>query len=120
MYEFTLTNSVNNAIQRLCRQTGWKKIKRVMLRVGGVRDVNPELIAFIFAAVAKDTPAEGAILSVMILPVTVKCRSCGKVSAREDADFACPVCGSRNVQILSGLELNIEALEVESNTLNDD
>ncbi|MBQ7168422.1 MAG: hydrogenase maturation nickel metallochaperone HypA [Synergistaceae bacterium] len=120
MFEFTLTNSVNNALQRLCRDTGWRKVRRVMVKVGGVRNVNPELMAFIFSAVSKDTPAEGALLSVMLLPVTLKCHSCGRISTREDSDFVCPLCGSKNVQILSGLELNIEALEVESNNFNYD
>lgn len=118
MYEFTLTNSVNDALQRLCRQTGWKKVRRVMIKIGGMRNVNPELMAFIFAAVSKDTPAEGALLSVMFLPVTVRCHSCGKISTREDSTFSCPLCGSKNVQVLSGLELSIEALEVESNSIN--
>ena len=120
MFEFTLTNSVNDAIQRLCRQTGWKKIRRVMIRIGGARTVNPELMAFIFSAVSKDTPAEGALLSVMLLPVTVKCNSCGKISTREDADITCPICSSSNVQIISGLELNIEALEVDNTDPNYD
>ncbi len=120
MFEFTLTNSLNDALQRLCRLTGWKKVTRVMIRVGGVRKINPEVMSFIFAAASKDTPAEGALLSVMILPVTVKCLSCGKISVSEDSEFACPLCGSKNVQILSGLELNIEALEVENDTLNYD
>ena len=120
MFEFTLTNSLNDALQRLCRLTGWKKVTRVMIRIGGVRKINPELMAFVFAAAAKDTPAEGALLSVMILPVTVKCLSCGKISVSEDPEFACPLCGSKNVQILSGLELNIEALEIENDTLNYD
>ena len=120
MFEFTLTSSLSEALQNLCRITGWKKVRRVMIRVGGVRKINPELIAFIFAAAAKDTPAEGALLSVMIVPVTVKCLSCGKISVSEDPEFACPMCGSKNVNILSGLELNIEALEVENDTLNYD
>ena len=120
MFEFTLTNSINDALQRLCRLTGWKKVRRVMVRVGGVRKINPELMAFVFSAAAKDTPAEGALLSVMILPVTVKCLTCGKVSVSEEEEFACPLCGSKNVQILSGLELNIEALEIENDTLNYD
>ena len=120
MYEFTLTNTVNDALQRLCREEGWAKINRVMLRVGGAREINPELMAFIFAAVSKDTPAEGAILSVMFIPVTVKCRSCGKVSVRDNAELSCPACGSKDVKILSGLELNIETLEVESSNLNHD
>ena len=115
MYEFSLTNSVNNAVQRLCELSGWRKINRIMLKIGGMRQVNPELMAFIFAAVSKDPPAEGAILSIMMLPVTVHCLSCERIGAREDTEFMCPFCGSRNIELLSGLELAIEVLEVESN-----
>lgn len=118
MYEFTLTKSVNDALKRLCRDTGWRKVRRVMIKIGGMRNINPELMAFIFAAVSKDTPAEGALLSVMLLPITIRCHSCGKISTREESEFTCPFCGSKNVQILSGLELSIEALEVESNLPN--
>lgn len=118
MHEFSLTNSVNNALQSLCRQAGWSKVNRIMLKVGGMRKVNPELMAFIFAAVSKDTPAEGALLTVMMLPVTFYCYACGRTGCREDTEFKCPSCGSRNVQLLSGLELAIEVLEVESSSFN--
>ena len=118
MYEFTLTNSVNNAVLRLCRESGWSKVRRIMLKIGGMRKVNPELMAFIFAAVSRNTPAEGAILSVMIIPVTIKCFACGRTGTREDSEFMCPFCGSRNVHLISGLELAIEILEVESGLLN--
>ncbi len=113
MYEFSLTNSVNNVVQNLCIKTGWKKVNRIMVKIGNMRQINPELMAFIFAAMSKDTPAEGANLSVMILPVTIHCYACGRTGTREDNQFMCPYCGSRNVQLLSGLEFNIEALEVE-------
>lgn len=85
-----------------------------MVKVGGMQKVNPELMSFIFAAVSKDTPAEGAMLSVMMLPLTLKCSSCGKIGTREDTKLLCPFCGSLNVQVVSGYELTIEALEVES------
>ena len=114
MYEFSLTNSVNNAIQKLCTDTGWRKVNRIMVKIGGMRPVNPELMTFIFAAMSKGTPAEGAILSIMMLPVTIHCYACGRTGTREDSQFMCPYCGSRNVQLLSGLEFNIEVLEVES------
>lgn len=114
MYEFSLTNSVNDAIQRLCRASGWSKINRVLIKIGGMRKVNPELMAFIFAALSKDTPAEGAVLSVMLLPVTFKCYSCNRTGISEDTEFLCPYCGSKNVKLLSGLELAIESIEVES------
>ena len=116
MYEFSLTHSVNDAVQNLCRLSGWRKVRRILLKIGGMRKVNPELMSFIFAALSKDTPAEGAILSVMILPVTIRCFSCGRTGTREDSEFMCPSCGSRNVELISGLELAIEVLEVESDS----
>ena len=85
-----------------------------MVKIGNMRQINPELMTFIFAAISQGTPAEGAILSIMILPVTIHCYSCGRTGTREDNQFMCPYCGSHNVQLLSGLEFNIEVLEVES------
>lgn len=115
MYEFSLTDSVNKLIQDMCRQAGWTKVRRVMVKAGGLRKVNPELMAFIFAAMAQGTPAEGAAFSVMIMPVTLVCFSCGKVSTCDEPEMICPLCGSSNVHVLSGNEFAIEALEVEIN-----
>ena len=98
---------------KLCQDTGWKKIRRLMVKVGGMRPINPELMSFIFAAMSKGTPAEGAVMSVLMIPVTIYCYNCGRTNTREDTQFLCPSCGSRNVQLLSGLEFNIEVIEVE-------
>ena len=114
MYEYSLTNTVNNAIQALCRKECWKKVNRITVKIGGLRRVNPELMAFIFAAASKDTPAEGAIFSVMLVPITYYCYNCKKKTMREDSEFSCPLCGSKNVQLISGLEFALEVLEVES------
>lgn len=109
-----MTSSVAGTILALCKKSGWSKIRRVLLKIGGMRKVNPELMSFIFTSLVKDTPAEGALLSVMIIPVTLKCYACGHINIREDTQFLCSSCGSRNVQLLAGLEFNIEVLEVES------
>jgi len=115
VYEFSLTNSVARTVLKLCQDSGWKKVRRIMVKVGGLRRINPELMSFIFTAMSKGTPAEGAVLSVLMIPVTFYCCDCGRTNTREDTQFLCPSCGSRNVQLLSGLEFNIEVLEVEAN-----
>ncbi|MBQ7196730.1 MAG: hydrogenase maturation nickel metallochaperone HypA [Synergistaceae bacterium] len=113
MYEFSLTHSITRTLLKLCREAGWSKVRRVMIKIGGMRKINPELMSFIFTAMVKGTPAEDAVMSVLMIPVTIHCYACGRTNTREDTQFLCPACGSRNVQLLSGLEFNIEVLEVE-------
>ena len=113
MYEFSLTRSVNNAVLSLCKQSGWGRVRHIVVKIGGMRKVNPELMAFAFNVISQGTPTEGASLAVMILPVIFRCRSCGRRAESEETEFACPLCGSRDVDLLSGLELGIELIEVE-------
>ncbi|MBR1673174.1 MAG: hydrogenase maturation nickel metallochaperone HypA [Fretibacterium sp.] len=121
MYEFSLTRSVNNAVLSLCEKSGWSRVRHIVLKIGGLRKVNLELMAFIFSVISKGTQTEGANFSIMELPVIFRCRSCGRDApgeiteeeSRRTLEFACPLCGSRDVELLSGLELAIELLEVE-------
>ena len=115
MYEFSVTQTVNNAILNLCEQAGWDKVKKILVKVGGIRKVNPELMSFIFTVLSEGTPTEGATFSVMCLPVALKCKACGRKGYRDDGEIICPSCGSKDVKILSGSEISIESLEVEKN-----
>lgn len=119
MYEFTLTKSVNNAILNLCRQSGWDRVRHIVLKIGGMRKVNPELMSSAFDVISQGTRTEGASFSIMTLPTTFRCRACGRDSQTENTTFACPLCGSRDVELLSGLELAIEFLEVEKSPPGD-
>ena len=114
-YEFSLTRTVNNAVLNLCRQSGWTRVRHIVCKIGGLRKVNPELMASAFDVVSKGTPTEGANFSVMILPIIFRCKACGRDAHSESTVFICPLCGSRNVDPLSGLEIAIEFLEVEKN-----
>ena len=113
MHELTLTESVNNAILTLCERSGWRRVRRIVLKVGGMRKVNPELMAFAFSAISKGTVTEGALLSILSMPIVFRCRACGRDSDSESTVFVCPRCGSSDVELLSGLELSIESMEVE-------
>ena len=102
-------------MQELCWKFCLRKISRIMIKVGGFRKINPELMTFIFSSISRGTPAEGASLSVMITPAAFRCYDCARTwTTTEDAEFQCPYCSSRNVDLLSGLELAIDYLEVES------
>lgn len=114
MFEFQLTSRVNNDLQDFCRIFRLRKINRVLLKAGTLRRINPELVTFIFASLSKNTPAEGAIVSVMFIPATFRCKSCGKTWTAEESEFFCPYCSSSDLDILRGLEFAVDFLEVES------
>lgn len=88
-------------------------MRHILFKIGGLRQVNPELMSFIFSVVSQGTPTEGADFSIMALPIIFHCRSCNRDVHSESAEFVCPICGGRNVELLSGLQLAIELLEVE-------
>ncbi|GHS86957.1 putative hydrogenase nickel incorporation protein HypA [Synergistales bacterium] len=114
MHELSLAESVTNTIKSLCASSGWAKVRRVIIKVGHMRQVDPELLAFAFGIAGKGTVMEDAELSIMELPIILKCKACGKTSDCESMVFICPNCGNTNVDILSGMELAIESMEVEA------
>lgn len=111
MYERSLTQSVNEAVLDLCRKSGWESVRHIVLKVGGMRKADPELMASLFSVISRGGPAEGADLSTLALPIVFRCGKCGDVES-ESAEFACPVCGSHDVELLSGLQLGIELIEI--------
>ena len=113
MHELSLAEAINNTIKELCSRSEWTRVRRVVLKVGYMRQVDPELLSFAFDVVAKETISEGAELSVLELPVVFKCNACGQENSSENTAFLCPNCGSTNVELLSGMELTIESMEVE-------
>lgn len=120
MHELSLAESINNTIRELCERSGWTLVRRVVLKVGRMRQVDPELLSFAFDVVAKGTVSEGAELSVMELPFVFKCNHCGRETTGEETSFVCPHCDSTNVDLLSGMELTIESMEVEGPGQNAD
>ena len=114
MHELSLAEKINNTIKDLCERSAWTRVRRVVLKVGRMRQVDPELLSFAFDVVARGTVSEGAEVSVMELPIIIMCNSCGRETSSEETVFMCAGCGGTNVELRSGMELTIESIEVES------
>jgi hydrogenase nickel incorporation protein HypA/HybF len=112
MHEISLLMSVIDKISRLCEQNNWKNILRVTLKVGHLRHIDPEVFAFAFSSASVGTNLEGSEISIIEMPIIIKCRNCEKNSDTEDIKFVCPNCGSLKVDIISGTEFVIESIEI--------
>jgi hydrogenase nickel incorporation protein HypA/HybF len=90
-----------------------RRVARIELKVGHLRQVVPSALAFSFELVAVGTPAEGAELDIEEVPARVSCRECAAESLVAGFPLACAGCDSLHVEVIAGDELFVDALELE-------
>jgi hydrogenase nickel incorporation protein HypA/HybF len=83
----------------------------VTVRIGHLRQVVPDSLAFYFDLVTRDTVCEGARLEQVLVPALLRCGDCGREWNPGDALFRC-TCGGVG-EVVAGDELEVESIEVE-------
>jgi hydrogenase nickel incorporation protein HypA/HybF len=114
MHELAIADAI---VALVDRHAAGRRVAKVEVKVGHLRQVVPSALEFAFELVARGTPAEGAELEIEAVPARITCRSCGAESPAAEFPFVCPSCDGMDVDVLSGDELLVEALEVESEPL---
>ncbi|MEV5408873.1 hydrogenase maturation nickel metallochaperone HypA [Thermopolyspora sp. NPDC052614] len=95
------------------RQAEGRRVTGVKVRIGARHAVLDEAFGQAFAIVAGGTAAEGARLDLVVSPVTVLCRGCGRVSDSHDVLSECPGCGGDDIELRGGDELVLESITFE-------
>ena len=110
MHELSLAESV---VRIASAHAAGRRVARVELKVGHLRQVVPAALEFAFELVAQGTPVEGAELVQEEVPAAGRCRSCGRESELSGFPLACGGCGGLDLELLRGEELLVDALELE-------
>jgi hydrogenase nickel incorporation protein HypA/HybF len=110
MHELSIASAVVNTA---CKHAGDRPVSTVSVRAGRLRQVMPESLRFYFEIVARDTVCEHATLALTEVPVSLRCYACARAWAPEIPAFRCPVCGSADVEVFSGEELEVEFIELD-------
>jgi hydrogenase nickel incorporation protein HypA/HybF len=88
-----------------------RRVLTVTIRVGHLRQVVPDAMAFSWEMLTTATQLEGARLEIEHVPATVVCNECASITKLDVPVFACVACGSRDVALRSGDELMLVSLE---------
>jgi hydrogenase nickel incorporation protein HypA/HybF len=89
-----------------------RRVEVVAMRVGTLRQVVPDSLRFYWEIVARDTICEGARLELTEIDTRLRCADCEREWEPELASFRCPACGSGEVAVVAGNELEVEYIEV--------
>jgi hydrogenase nickel incorporation protein HypA/HybF len=114
MHELALADSI---LRIALAHADGRRVVRVDVRVGRLRQVVPSALEFAFGLVAAETEAEGAELVLEDVPAAGVCRACGGESELPAFPLRCGVCGSLDLELVRGEELHVDALEIEEDEL---
>jgi hydrogenase nickel incorporation protein HypA/HybF len=110
VHELSIAQSIVAVAER---HAAGRRVRRVELRVGHLRQVVPSALEFAFGLVAAETPLDGAELAIEEVPARGRCRACGEETTMAGFPLACSACGGLDVEILAGEELLVDSLELE-------
>lgn len=111
MHEAAIVEGLMRILERQAAQHGVSAIRRVNVKVGRLRAVEPQQLVSCFEMFAEGTIADGAELAVDEVPVRARCRACGHEFEVPRYRFECPACGGGDVEVIQGQELYIESFE---------
>jgi hydrogenase nickel incorporation protein HypA/HybF len=109
VHELALSTAIVNTVER---HAAGRRVSVVSVRVGALRQVVPDSLAFYFQIVARDSLCADARLELQEVPARLGCRACGEEWQVEIPAFRCPACAGGKVEVRSGEELEVESIEV--------
>jgi hydrogenase nickel incorporation protein HypA/HybF len=110
MHELSIAEAL---VDIAVRHADGRRVTRVEVRVGHLRQVVAPALELAFELVARETPVEGAELVLEQVPAVARCRACETESELDGLPLVCRSCGGWDLELLQGEELQVEALELE-------
>ena len=106
--------SVCGAIARIVeRRAAGREVRTVHVQIGQLRQIVPDTLAYCWELLCADTALAGSRLEVENIPASIRCRACGRTTELGDLPvFACGGCTGINVELLSGEEFLVTALDL--------
>jgi hydrogenase nickel incorporation protein HypA/HybF len=114
MHELSIAEAIVAIAER---HADGRRVARVEVQVGHLRQVVPSALEFAFQLVAEGTVLEGAELELTDVPAQGRCRGCGAESVLHDFPLHCSACGGFDLELLRGEELLVDALELDDEAL---
>jgi hydrogenase nickel incorporation protein HypA/HybF len=112
MHELSVCQALIEQVEGLARAHRAGRVERIVLRVGPLSGVEPELLRTAYPLAAAGTVAAEAALEMEPAPVRVRCRACGAETEASANRLLCGACGDYRTELVSGDELLLAQVEL--------
>ena len=90
-----------------------RRVRGVQLRMGALQRVVPDSFRFCFELAAQDTPASDARVELRDVAARWRCDRCEAETEASGPPFRCHACGAFDVDVISGEEILVDAVELD-------
>lgn len=111
MHEMGLAQGI---LQVVLDAADGRKVRNISLLVGSRQMVVGDSLEFSFRLAAEGTAAADATIDIESVPTRLSCRRCGEEIEAELPPWNCRRCGTPELDVLSGDELIVTAVELDN------
>ncbi len=113
MHELSVARSLMDLVEDHVRRNGARRVTRIVVVVGVLSGVEPELLRRAFEVIREGTVADSATLVIEMENLSIRCANCGAFEEKEELSVLCSRCGSPNTEVVRGEDLLLRSLEME-------
>ena len=114
MHELSIAFSILDLATEEAERHGGR-VAAVHLKLGPLSGVAPEALRSAYDLAREGSALATARLVIEEVPVVIFCPTCAADRAAASVqDLCCPVCGTAPARVVSGRELEVVALEIDS------
>lgn len=113
MHEYSIVQSLLDSCEENAQKNDATKVTKVVIKIGVMSGVEPELLRTAFDTFKERTICEEAEFIINVQQVIVKCNECLVESTIEGREYHCPKCKSVDLKVLDGEGMFLMQLELE-------
>jgi len=114
VHELAVAQALVEQVDAVIDLHGATQASLIRVRIGPLAGVVPDLLATAFPLAAAGSRMEHAELEFTHAPIRVHCLTCGAETEAAMNRLICSACGDWHTQIVSGDELLLESVELET------
>ena len=113
MHELSLCQDMMDQVMAIAQANRAEKVLRIIVRIGPLSGVEPQLLESAFTISRAGTLAEEAEFVTEAQAIRVYCNVCGTESDATVNNLLCRQCGDNDTKLVSGDELILARVELE-------
>jgi len=114
MHELAICQALIDQIESIAAERNANRAVSIVIGMGPLSGVEAQLLEHAYPVASAGSVAEGAKLVIETLPVRVRCTQCHKESDALPNKLICQHCGDWRTTLVSGDELMLMSVELET------